>query len=236
MNKLKLVLVLGLALVSRAVASDSAQPKAEAIGFAGTVIDVRDTPADFKLPAKLWDTLVSAGGAVTDAGHGKKDEHGAAEKEEKNDTLIVWQPLQVSFSAKVAGILAHESVQYNLPRGGGTLDLSKITAGNKGTFYLKFNLNEFSNQSAMKVFFVSNGKKRRVDGEIYGAGCNVYFDVTKAFQTVNSSEGMKFNITDNRHISALSGHFIFVQTEKDKVYLSQVEFNDSQNQDYLCKI
>ncbi|MBL7556090.1 MAG: hypothetical protein JNM24_09730 [Bdellovibrionaceae bacterium] len=246
MIKLKFILVLSLALLGRAMASDSASNnhgedkghgKTEhSAEFKGITIDVRDTPSDFKLPGKLWNTLVSDGGGATADGHDKKQEHGTASKEEKIDTLIVWLPVEVSFSAKQSGILAHESVQYNLPRGGGTLDTAKITDGDKGTFYLKFNLNEFSNPSAMKVYFVSNAKKRRVDGEIFGAGCNVYFDVTKVFQKLNSGEGLKFNITDNRHISAMSGHFIFVQTEKDKVYLSQVEFTDSKNRDYLCKI
>lgn len=250
MINLKFILVLSLALCSRVMASDSATSspgkdkghvKSEhGAEFDGMTIDVRDTPVDFKLPGELWDKLVSDGGGAAAGGHGgghdKKEEHGTASKEEKNDTLIVWLPVEVSFSSKLSGILANDSVQYNLPRGGGTLDLSKITAGDKGTFYLKFNLNEFSNPSALKVYFVSNAKKRRVDGEIFGAGCNVYFDITKAFHKINSGEGMKFNITNNRHISAMSGHFIFVQTEKDKVYLSQVEFNDSKNRDYLCKI
>lgn len=207
--------------------------------FNGTVLEIRDTPEDFKMPGKLWDTVMMSGAppATAGGGHGKKDEHGGGgDKDEKSDTLIVWLPVEVSFTAKAAGILTHDAVQYNLPRGGGTLDLSKITSGDKGTFYLKFNLVEFNNPSAMKVYFVSNAKKRRIDGDIYGAGCNVYFDVTSSFQKSNSGEGIRFNITNNRHISALSGHFIFVQPDKDKVYLSQVEFNDSKNKDYLCKI
>ncbi|OYZ23972.1 MAG: hypothetical protein B7Y39_02835 [Bdellovibrio sp. 28-41-41] len=198
--------------------------------FNGTVLDIRDTPEDFKMPGKLWDIVMTSGAAPAEAGG-----HGGG-KDEKSDTLIVWLPVEVSFTAKVSGILTHDAIQYNLPRGGGTLDLSKITSGDKGTFYLKFNLVEFNNPSAMKVYFVSNAKKRRIDGDVYGAGCNVFFDVTSSFQKSNSGEGIRFNITNNRHISALSGHFIFVQSEKDKVYLSQVEFNDSKNRDYLCKI
>jgi hypothetical protein len=208
--------------------------------FAGTVLEIRDTPEDFKMPGKLWDTVMSSGApAAAGVGHGggheKKLEHGGGDKDEKIDTLIVWLPVEVSFTAKATGILTHEALQYNLPRGGGTLDLSKITAGEKGTFYLKFNLVEFNNPSAMKVYFISNAKKRRVDGDVYGAGCNVYFDVTSSFKKLNSGEGIRFNVTNNRHISSLSGHFLFVQADKDKVYLSQVEFNDSKNRDYLCK-
>tara|TARA_B110001454_G_C12723326_1_gene436697 strand:+ start:62275 stop:63021 length:747 start_codon:yes stop_codon:yes gene_type:complete len=241
------LLVLASAFAAAALASEhtaeapAAHPDANP-AFAGKVYEIRDTPEDFKMPGKLWDSVMASGAAAAPAGghggggHKKKDEHaGGGDKDEKTDTLIVWLPIEVSFTAKVSGILAHEAIQYNLPRGGGTLDLSKITEGDKGTFFLKFNLVEFSNPSAMKVYFVSNGKKRRVDGEVYGAGCNVYFDITSSFQKMNSGEGIRFNITNNRHISALSGHFIFVQPDKDKVYLSQVEFNDSQNKDYLCK-
>jgi len=240
MSNLKVYLVLGLALFVGATASasatasnaENAHKNSTTSEPEGVLIDVRDTPADFKLPGKLWDTLVLASPGGKDGGHGS----GAGAKEEKTDVLIVWLPVEVSLNAKSEGILVHDSVQYNLPRGGGTLDLSKVTAGDRGTFYIKFNLVEFSNPSALKVYFISNAKKRRVDGEVFGAGCNVYFDITKAFQKENNSEGLKFNITNNRHISAMSGHFIFVQTEKDKVYLSQVEFNDSKNRDYLCRI
>lgn len=249
MMKISLLLILGMALLTGALASEHgaeapAHAKEEHSVFNGTVFEVKDLPTDFKLPAKLWDKVMATGsvGAKEAGGHGgghdKKEEHGGdggGGEREKQDTLIVWLPVEVSFIAKSPGILVHDSVQYNLPRGGGALDLSKITDGDKGTFYLKFGLNDFSSPSSMKVYFVSNSKKRRVDGEIFGAGCNVYFDVTSSFQKLNSGEGIKFNITNNRHVSALGGHFVFVQSDKDKVYLSQVEFKDSQNRDYLCK-
>lgn len=226
MIKTILVLTAGLAICVEALASE---PVAPAVGEHL----VRDTPLDFKMPTKLWDIIfASKNSDQKDGGHDKKEEHGGGEK---TDTLVVWLPVEVLFTAKRGGILAHDSVQYNLPRGGGTLDLSKITTGDKGTFYLKFNLKEFTNPSALRVYFVSNAKKRRVESDIFGAGCNVYFDVTNSFQKLNSGDGIKFNITNNRHISALGGHFIFAQTDKDKVYLSQVEFNDSKNRDYLCK-
>lgn len=200
----------------------------------GYVIDVRDTPAEFKLPTHLWDLVMAKGKGDKKDGGGGHGEPAAAAGDD-DDSLIVWLPVKVTLSAKAPGILNHQLVTYSLPRGGGTLDLSKNTVGDKGTFYLKFDLSEFTNLQAFKIYFVSNGKKRRVDGEIFGAGCNVYFDVTKSVLEANTAEGMKFNITDNRHVSALSGHFIFVQQEKDKVFLSQVEFNDSQKRDYLCK-
>ncbi len=182
-------------------------------------IDVRDTPKDFKIPSAIWDRILDK-------------EH----KEEGDEPLIVWLPVKVFLSAKRSNILIDDKIQYNLPRGGGTIDQSKNIAGDRGTFYLKFGLSEFANPSAMKVFFISNSKKRRLDGDVYGSGCNVYFDVTSALLSAQKLEGLKYNVTDNRHVSALSGHFVFVQIEKDKVSLSQVEFTDTKNRDYLCKI
>lgn len=200
----------------------------------GPVVEIRDTPLDFKMPMKLWDSIMS--GEKKSGAHGeKKDAHGDDQKEKKEDLLIVWVPIEVTFQAKREKILVHEWVQYKFPRGGGTLDLSQIAIGERGTFFLNFNLGEFTNRQGVKIYFISNAKKRKLDGEVYGAGCNVYFDVTDAVQKSLSGEGLRFNITDNRHISALSGHFVFVQAGKDKVYLSQVEFGDSKNRDYLCK-
>ena len=182
-------------------------------------IEVRETPKDFKIPTPLWDLILD------------KDH-----KKDGDDTLIVWLPVKVFLTAKRPNILIEEKIQYNLPRGGGSIDQSKHTLGDRGTFYVKFGLDEFSNPQAMKIFFISNSKKRRLEGDIYGAGCNVYFDITGGFLQAQKLDGLKYNITDNRHVSALSGHFIFAQIEKDKVYLSQVEFIDTKNRDYLCKI
>ena len=182
------------------------------------VIDVRDTPKDFKVPTILWDLIMDK-----------------PELKEKYDPLIVWLPVKVLFSAKTTAILSYNDIEFNLPRGGGSIDLSKVAAGDRGTFYLKFGLDEFNNQAAMKVYFVSNSKKRRLDSELYGSGCNVFFDITEAFKKA-SGEGMRFNLTDKRHLSAMAGHFVFVQQEKDKVFISQVEFTDPNSREYLCKI
>lgn len=215
-----------------ALSSESVSPAP--VADDGYTIDVRDTPADFKIPAQLWDKLMAKNtGDKKASGGGGHGETAATDGE--GDTLIVWLPINVVLSAKSSGILVHQLITYRLPRGGGTIDLAKNTMGDKGTFSVKFDLAEFANPAALKIYFVSNAKKRRVDGEVFGAGCNVFFDVTASVLASSSSEGIKFNVTNNRHISALSGHFIFAQSEKDKVFLSQVEFNDSQNRDYLCK-
>jgi hypothetical protein len=218
--KLTLLLVL-LGSVQNVLASDATADE--------HVVDIRDTPSDFKMPTQLWDKIMEGELKPSEAKKSKD------EPEENEGNLIVWLPIQVSLSAKKPQILSHKSIQYNFPRGGGTIDMAKITGGDRGTFHLKFDIHEFTNLAALKVYFISNAKKRRVDNEIFGAGCNVFFDITAAVVASIQGPGIKFNITDNRHISALSGHFVFVQSEKDKVYLSQVEFNDSNNRDYLCK-
>ena len=99
------------------------------------VVEVRDSPKDFKIPSELWDKILNK-----------------EPKEKKDDPLIVWLPVKANLTAKAAGILVQEKIQYSLPRGGGTVDLSKIASGDRGTFVLKFGLNEFSNPSGMKVF------------------------------------------------------------------------------------
>lgn len=178
---------------------------------------ITDTPKDFKIPNQLWDIILD------------KDI-------KKDEALIIWLPVSVLLTAKTSGILIHDSIKYEFPRGGGTVDLAKDTNGDRGTFYLNFVLNEFTNLAATKVYFISNAKKRRLDGDVYGAGCNVFHNITGSFFKAQSGNGLKFNITDHRHVSALSGHFIFVQSDKDKVFISHVEFTDTKNRDYLCKI
>ena len=64
------------------------------------------------------------------------------------------------------------------PKGGGEIDLSQVTRDQQGTFRVIFDLGDFEKTDDMKVYFVSEARKRRLQGEIWGVGCSKYLDVT----------------------------------------------------------
>lgn len=147
-------------------------------------------------------------------------------------------PVQVLLKEKTKGVLK-ENTLYNMPNGGGVINLKEILTGRKGTFFAKFALNyklEGNQQSTPKltVYFISRHKKRMLDGKMVGLGCDKYVEITKDFQKENSGSGYKINTTDGRHITLLGGTFVFVVPEQDALHIAVVQFQDSGRPDLTC--
>ena len=119
--------------------------------------------------------------------------------------------------------------------GGGELDLKDFVVGDKGSFFIKFSPGETKDAGQLQVYFFSQSRKRKIDDEIFGSGCNVYFDISKKWANENSKKGIKVNVTESRHISVLGGHFIFVKKLDNKLYISQVKIYDSTKPEYFCR-
>lgn len=195
-------------------------------------IEIEKSAKEFKIPTELWDLILNEPkeAAAEPAKHGEN-------KEEKKEEapILVWLPAKVQLSAVSEDILKNKNTEFEFSMGGGDIDFSKIVVGDKGSFYIKFMLEEFKDPSKIKVFFYSTAKKRKIDDDVYGAGCNVYFEITKKFFNENGKSGIKTNVTDNRHISIFGGHFIFASKNEGKIYLTQVSFKDSTKSDYFCQ-
>lgn len=223
------------------------------------VIEIEKTPKDFKVPPSMWDLILRGETAEEakekrekkdKASHGEKksEAHGASATSEhstgssENDessvanelSIVVWQPIKVRLIQKSEGVLKYEKIEFSFSRGGGQIDLKDHVKGEKGSFYIQFNLEEFKNLKDLKVLFYSKNRKRKIDGVVFGSGCNVFFDITNKFIEQNSKEGIKVNITDLRHLTVIGGHFIIYAKDQDRVVMTQVEFFDSQKRDYFC--
>ncbi len=185
-------------------------------------IEISRSAKDFKIPAKLWDLLLNPE-SLNDSSL------------KKEIPIVVWLPLKVRLLAPVEGILNNLNSEVSFSMGGGEIDLNHFVKGKKGSFYIKFLLDDFQDLNDFKVYFYSRSIKRKIDGDIFGSGCNVFYDVTKKFISINSKEGIKVNITDNRHLSVIGGRFILARKTQGKIYLSQVSFFDSTRAEYFCQ-
>lgn len=185
-------------------------------------IEISRSAKDFKIPTKLWDLLLNP-------------ESRSDNSLNKEIPIVVWLPMSVKLSAPVEGILNNLNSEISFSMGGGEIDLNHFVKGQKGSFYIKFLLEEFQDLSDFKVYFYSRSLKRKIDGDVFGSGCNVFFDVTKKFISINTKEGIKVNITDNRHLSVIGGRFILARKNQGKIYLSQVSFFDSTKTEYFCQ-
>lgn len=208
------------------------------------ILSVDSNPKDFKLPSSLWDLLTSdvPGSGDKKSGHESNSHdsggHGGTEgsaEQKKQELIIVWTPIKVKFKSEHSGVLRADDLEIEYPRGGGEVNFSKIVLGEKGSIFIKFDLSGFNDPKAVRAYFLSRSKKRKVDGDIYGSGCNVFFELGPDFFNQNGSSGLKVNVTLKRHISTLGGHFIFTYKDKEKLYVSQIQFLDSQSSELLCQ-
>lgn len=179
------------------------------------IMVVENLPQDFIVPEKIWEQT-----EPTTLGEKPKQ--------------IIYTTARLIFREKNKGILKSPLMVLDFPRGGGEVDLFHVVSGEPGTFHLGFEFPELKEVLKTKVFFVSQNRQRRVDGEVLGSGCDKLLDLTDSILGSMSKEGLKLNTTRNRHSSILGGHFIIMgETEKNWM-ITQVTFFDSSRPDLLC--
>ena len=139
------------------------------------------------------------------------------------------------------GLVIENPVIFKPPNGGGIIDMGPYIRNVRGNFYFKLNayLDEGSGYEKeapdLSVFFLSNGKKRKVLDQMVGAGCNKFMDVSSYFDSKMSAEGLKLNSTQRRFLSVVGGTFFFIYTVKDELYLASLKVIDSKYSEYLCR-
>jgi hypothetical protein len=185
-------------------------------------VRVPDMSHDIFLPAKMWDIVTGA-------------EFSKAVKLASN---LTFAPIGVTLKEKSHGVLIAPELKYDFSQGGGELDLSKAIKGDRGTFRLKFDFDGFATietRSSLKIFYVSKARKRKLDDQIFGSGCQNFFDIKSYINSVNDKTGIEVNVTRDRHVSMLGGHFIFSYTKDKQIFISQVTFTDSRRPDLFCE-
>lgn len=191
-------------------------------------VQLADATDDVKIPASLWELLEEKAGPVE-----KKAEVNFATVEKS--ASYVFTPIKVFLDEKNDGVLKKPKMDLLFARGGGTIDMADFVTSQRGSFFVKFDLaEEMKGQKDLKVFFVSGAKKRKINEEVLGAGCNTYFDLTKKFDGNFIKQALKVNTTRDRHVSVLSGTFVFSVKKESQIYISQVSFTDSRNKHLLC--
>lgn len=147
----------------------------------------------------------------------------------------VFTPIRVFLVEKNRGILTQGHTEIVYPAGGGELDLSQFVLTKKGSFYFAVDFLPDLPAEERHIYFLSHGKARTIDGEKYGAGCNVYFDITSSFNKSMSSEGFLVNTSDGRHVSALAGTFYFAAVREGKLLLASLTVKDSKQRKWQCE-
>jgi len=203
---------LGLILILFLLGCENKSPaeKSDIVTF-----EVEDLPMDFQIPSQIW--------AITED-----------VIEPAKPKPITYGPLSLKLSEKNKGILLESAAIFNLPSGGGEIDLSKVVTGQPGTFFLGFNVPVKDKLLNKKIYFISQSRQRKVDNEILGSGCNKLLDLSSSLGSLEFKDLITLNTTRDRHLSVLGGHFIFLLETETSWIVSQVTFYDSKRQDLFC--
>ncbi|WII72899.1 hypothetical protein QJS83_03315 [Bdellovibrio sp. 22V] len=189
-------------------------------------IKIEDPPEDLKVPTQAWNLMEFK---VAE----NADDHGGGGGVSQNN--LIFSEVAVFLVEKNKGIVEGQALRISLPRGGGEVDLSRFIKDQRGSFYVGFEFPEFENATAKKVIFVSHARKRRIGNQVFGAGCNQFFDISEKFFTQMKGEGIKVNTTQNRHLSVLGGTFFFAAQKDKDIHLAQVTFKSSQHAPLFCE-
>lgn len=209
-------------------------------------LKVEDLPADIRIPSKAYAELQFA---AVDAGHeaaagggehggGGGGEHGggaAAPGGAPGGSGIIFAEVNVILKEKNPGVVKGGEIKIKFPRGGGEVNLADYITETPGSFYVSFEYPDFLGSTQQKVIFVSKARKRRIDNQVFGAGCNQYFDITKSFAKAMLTDGIKVNTVRERYTSVLGGHFLFSAAKEGSQYMAQVTFRDSAHNHLFCE-
>lgn len=202
-QKLTIVGLLLLGLNCSASGSDLSEPSKGV-----KTINANILPSEVKVPASLWDLI---------EGKSVVENEKIVENREYKD-LGVEETLFVGAKAilreKTPGVLGGSTIEVAGSKSGLTLDFAQILKDDSGTFYLTLIPNFEVDAKKIKVYFVSQARKRRIENQIWGSGCNSFSDITKYFLGELSQGGIPVNVTRFRHASLLGGYFLFVQKEE----------------------
>ncbi len=209
-------------------------------------IEIQELPNDFFLPSRIWRLVTSPGEKTAETGHGNAaDSHAAAGKDAKVPEVgtktqpVIFSPAQIMLIEKNPGVLKWPQIIVQFPLGGGQLDLKDYLTGVVGTFYVRFISTSAENEKEVidpEIFYWSRARKRRIENEVFGSGCNKIVQLSMKKILAEDKQGIKVNTKDHRYLSVLAGHYFFVKRSPKETQVSQIEITNSQIHQHLCEV
>ena len=205
------ILVSALALLSSCNSKDHKPEK--------TVVDISEIAAEQQIPKALLQKL---------------DEE-LSEEFKTNAPLYSFLPINVAFLQKQEQVLKQPHIQYNLPKGGGEIDMRDVVNGD-GSFYMYFPEEQFKNSEMdlLHLFFVSNSPQSKINNEQFGLGCGKWNDLKGNFKKLQNADYLKLNTNDLRYLKVIAGTYVFVFKQARNLFLTQVTITNSRHTESLC--
>ena len=143
-------------------------------------------------------------------------------------------PLQVLFSGHSENVLKSKTVQYNFPKGGGSVDLKNLVV-DEGSFFMSFPTEQFDQTNELvHLYYISNSPITKIGAEHFGMGCGKWVDLKSDFKKLQNNEFLKLNTSDLRYLKVLAGTYVFVFRQTKNIYMTQLTVTDSRYLGELC--
>lgn len=126
-----------------------------------------------------------------------------------------------------------EKVHFQLPTGGGQLDLANVIKGRRGGFHMQMKISKLPENPELRVFYLSGARRRTLQNEEYGAGCEKWAEIT-SWWAKHSHEPLLTYATDQRHVSVLAGTWLFAAISGADLWLGALTFSDSRWPQLQC--
>lgn len=149
--------------------------------------------------------------------------------------LYSFMPINIAFLQQQEQVLKQPHIQYNLPKGGGEIDMRDVVNGD-GSFYMYFPEEQFKNSEMdlLHLFYVSNSPQSKINSEQFGLGCGKWNDLKSKFKSLQKPDYLKLNTNDLRYLKVIAGTYVFVFKQALNLYLTQVTITNSRYTDSLC--
>lgn len=233
----------------------------EAVTWRSNTFKTRDLsrePAETRLPKSLWEKIEDLGRSGAAEGGGKAGGHGGGggggghgeaaptaehggggeghgdKESHKANVATAFAPLKVYLVEKNPGILRDGHTEIDFGPGGGEIDLRDLVEPHNGSFYFIAEFLPDVKDIKRNVFFLSGAKQRKIDGQVYGAGCKSYLNVSTAFEKAAQTTGFLVNTTEGRHIAALAGTYFFAASHEGKLHLASLTIKDDGHRELQC--
>lgn len=198
--------------------------------FATGLGEVTKSSREIKVPVQLVDELES---------WFLKEQHRIHQVTSLSDLEIMGAlhrqllDVEVDFIAYESDALK-ESIHFRLPTGGGEIDLAQSIHGSKGGYKIQMKLSKLPDNTVLRVFYISNARRRTVEGEEFGSGCWKMAEMTRWFTQTHQKEPLQVYATDQRDISLVGGTWLFAAVGDSSLWLSAVTLTDSRFPQHLC--
>lgn len=185
---------------------------------------VKPQTGEMQVPASLWERISpTATSAVKKDGDDAKPE-------------LALEPLKVYLIEKNKGVLKGQNLALSFVAGGGSLNLPEYVQPLRGSFYLAYEFLPEIENADVKVHFISNSVIRKLSAdETAGSGCDKYFDLTKFSSAAMKKDGFLLNTSDQRHVSALAGTYLFTSSYDGKLHMATLVIEDSDHRALQCR-